>query len=142
MIRVMKVHIEDFQLSDFERCLEIRIQNYLEVNNTPEKIGWVRKHFLANLKTRTYFVAKDWDLIVGIWWYYENHLSTFFVDPTYQWQWVWKLLIQKVLSEIGKLWYTDANLNSSKHAKGFYEHFWFVVTEEKDDGGYIMRKIL
>jgi len=137
----MTITLEDFKESDFERCLEIRIQNYKEVNKKPENIPWVRAHFLANLKTRTYFVAKDWKLIVGIWGYYENHLSTFFVDPSYQWQWVWRLLIQKVLWEIQKLWYTDANLNSSEYAKNFYEHFWFVVLEHKKDGGYVMKKI-
>jgi GNAT superfamily N-acetyltransferase len=81
-------------------------------------------------------------LVVGIWGYYENHLSTFFVDPKYQWQWVWKLLIKRVLSEIQKLWYTDANLNSSEYAKNFYQHFWFVVLEHKKEGGYVMKKIL
>lgn len=136
----MAIIIEDFKESDFERCLEIRIQNYKEVNKTPENIPWVREHFLANLKTRTYFVAKDWDLVIGIWGYYQNHLSTFFVDPTYQWKWIGKLLIEKVLAEIKKLWYTDANLNSSEYAKNFYEKFWFVV-EQKTETGYVMSKI-
>ena len=137
----MVITLENFQPEDFERCLEIRIQNYQEVNKTPKNIPWVREHFLANLQTRTYFVAKDGDLIVWIWGYYENHLSTFFVDPNYQWQWIWKLLIQKVLSEIQKLWNKDANLNSSEYAKNFYEHFGFVVVEHKVDGGYVMNKV-
>jgi GNAT superfamily N-acetyltransferase len=136
----MTITLEDFKESDFERCLEIRIQNYNEVNKIPKNIPWVREHFLANLKTRTYFVAKDWDLVVGIWGYYENHLSTFFVDPAYQWQWIWKLLLERVLSEVQKLWYKDANLNSSDYAKNFYEHFWFVVVEHKKEGGYVMTK--
>lgn len=136
------ITLDNFKESDFERCLEIRIQNYKEVNKIPYNEAEVRDFFLSRLKNRTYFVAKDWDLVVGIWGYYENHLSTFFVDPTYQWQWIWKLLLEKVLSEVQKLWYIDADLNASEYAKNFYEHFWFVVIEHKKDGGYIMKKIL
>jgi GNAT superfamily N-acetyltransferase len=137
----MTITLEDYQDTDFERCLEIRIQNYKEVNKRPQDIPWTREHFLNNLKTRTYFVAKDWDLVVWTWGYYKNHLSTFFVDPKYQWQWIWKLLLQKVLSEIQKLWYKDANLNSSEYAKNFYERFGFVVVEKKKDSGYVMEKV-
>lgn len=74
-----------------------------------------------------------------MWWYKENHLSSFFVDPLYQGKWVGKLLLEKTLSEVKSLWYTTANLNSSLYAKPFYEKFWFVVQEEKD-GGYYMEK--
>ena len=137
----MTITLEDFKPEDFERCLEIRIQNYQEVNKIPYKIDWIRDHFLANLQTRKYFLAKDWDLIVWIWGYYENHLSTFFVDPKYQWKWIGKLLVEKVLSEVQKLWYKDVNLNSSEYAKNFYEHFGFVVIEHKVDGGYVMKKV-
>jgi hypothetical protein len=34
----MTITLEDFKESDFERCLEIRIQNYKEVNKKPEDI--------------------------------------------------------------------------------------------------------
>lgn len=137
----MSITVHDFEKSDFERCLEIRIQNYKEVNKTPEKIPWVRAHFLSNLETRKYFVAKDWKLIIWIWGYFQNHLSTFFVDPKYQWKWVGKLLIKKVLSEIQKSGYKNANLNSSEYAKPFYEHFWFTVVENKEEWGCFMEKI-
>jgi hypothetical protein len=35
----MLISIEKFSPADTERCIEIRIQNYQEINNTPEKIA-------------------------------------------------------------------------------------------------------
>ena len=48
----MAIILEDFKESDFERCLEIRIQNYKEVNKIAYDETEVRDFFLSRLKNR------------------------------------------------------------------------------------------
>lgn len=135
----MLISIEKFSPADTERCIEIRIQNYQEINNTPEKIAWVRDYFLASLKDRNYFVAKHWKKILWMWAYQDNHIYSVFVNPKYHGKWIWKQLMQVLETEIKKYKYTEAVLNSSVYWKSFYEHLWFHV-ESKENDDLVMKK--
>ncbi len=135
----MAISIDKFSPADTDRCIEIRIQNYQEVNNTPEKIAWVKDYFLASLRDRNYFVAKDWNTIVGMWAYKDNHIYSVFVDPQYHGKWIWKLLMQILEFEIKKHNYTYIVLNSSVYGQSFYEHLWFHVEHIQDDD-IVMKK--
>jgi len=135
----MAISIEKFSPTDTDRCIEIRIQNYQEINNTPEKIAWVKDYFLASLKNRNYFVAKDWTIVVGMWAYKNNHIYSVFVDPKYQGQWIWKQLMQILETEIKKYKHTEVVLNSSVYWKSFYEHLWFHVERIQEDD-LVMKK--
>ena len=136
----MKPILQDFQLLDLDRCIEIRVKNWKEINNTPEKIDWAKNRFLSTLPQRTYFVAKIWEEIVGLGGYGKNQLYSFFIDPEHHGQWIWKLLMQRILSEIINAWYKDAVVSASEYGKSFYEHFWFNQ-EEKEWVKYFLRKI-
>ena len=135
----MTISIEKFSPEDTERCIEIRIQNYQEVNNTPEKIAWVKDYFLSSLRDRNYFVAKEWNKIVWMWAYKDNHIYSVFVDPKYHGKWIWKHIMEKLESEIKKYNHTEIVLNSSAYWKSFYEHLGFHVERIQNDD-LVMKK--
>jgi ribosomal protein S18 acetylase RimI-like enzyme len=135
----MTISIDTFSPADTDRCIDIRIQNYQEINNTPEKIAWVRDYFLSSLKDRNYFVAKEENTIVWMWAYKDNHIYSVFVDPKYHGKWVGKQLMQTLESEIKKYNYTDIVLNSSVYGQAFYEHLGFHVEGIQNDD-IVMKK--
>jgi len=60
----MQISIEKFQNSDAQRCIDIRVHCLKESNQTPKKIQRISEYFFSSLPERTYFVAKQGDLIV------------------------------------------------------------------------------
>lgn len=126
------ITLRKFLPGDAEICTKIKKENFLLINSkhyTPDTIkallfSWT-EYLLEKAQKRTYYVAEENHEVIGMWWYENNEIHTFFVDPQKHGAGIGKKIMEQVLSDMKNNGISKAICRSTDFAEKFYQSCGF-----------------